>query len=207
MYRGALLSHNAGMRYWWANQKHTYDMEMLGGFLWCRQRRANGSRNPFYENMRMVAPGDVIFGYHDADIRAIGIALSRARAAGPPASVRTPELGPEVMGWLLDVAWLALKRSLRPARYMGILTPLLPELHAPLTPGGKGLQGGRLLEVPDRLARVLLQLAGGTDPAGLVNPDWHPHQLRFGFAEEADPMATPAPGTPRPPRPVCKTET
>ena len=177
------------MRYWWANQKHTYEAEVLGGFLWCRQRRANGSRNPFYENMRMVAPGDVIFAYHDAEIRAIGIALSRSRAAGPPAATLVAGVTADVPGWLLDVAWLELKRPLHPANFMGILAPLLPDLHSPLSPAGKGLQGGRLLETPDRLARALLQLAGGTDPAGLVNPDWHPHQLRFGFAEPEEPLA------------------
>ncbi len=172
------------MRYWWANQKHTYDAEVRGGYLWCRQRRANGSRNPFYENVRLVAPGELIFGYHDAEIRVIGITLSRARAARSPVVGPVAE-GPEgVRGWLLDVAWLALQRPLHPARYMGILAPLLPELHAPLTESGKGLQGGRLLEITDRLARALLQLAGGADPAALVNPDWHPHQLRFGFAEQ-----------------------
>ena len=186
------------MRYWWANQKHTYAVEIPGGFLWCRQRRANGSRNPFYENMRMAAPGDVIFAYHDADIRAIGIALSRARAAGSPVVVAAPDaapdVAPDVMGWLLDVAWLELKRPLHPGRYMGILAPLLPEVHAPLTPGGKGIQGGRLLEIPDRLARALLQLAGGTDPAGLVNPDWQPHQLRFGFADQDEKKSSPETG-------------
>ena len=132
----------------------------------------------------MAAPGDVIFAYHNADIRAIGIALSRAREAGPPLTVVAPGTAADVPGWLLDVAWLELKRPLHPGLYMGILAPLLPELHAPLTAGGKGIQGGRLLEIPDRLARVLLQLAGGTNPAGLVNPDWQPHQLRFGFAEQ-----------------------
>ncbi|MEI8244029.1 MAG: hypothetical protein WCI17_12230 [bacterium] len=172
------------MRYWWANQKRTYDVEVPGGYLWCRQRRANGTRNPFYENTRMVAPGDVIFGYHDAGIRAIGMALSRARASAPPAAALATGVAPDVPGWLLDVAWLELKRPLHPGRYMGILGALLPDQHAPLSPGGKGLQGGRLLEIPDRLARALLQLAGGTDPAGLVNPDWQPHQLRFGFAEQ-----------------------
>ncbi len=172
------------MRYWWANQKHTYDTEVLGGFLWCRQRRANGSRNPFYENMRMVAPGDLIFAYHHAEILAIGIALSRARESGPPAAAFASETDADLPGWLLDVAWLELKRPLHPGRFMGILAPLLPEVHAPLTAGGKGQQGGRLLELSDRLARALLQLAGGTDPTGLVNPDWQPHQLRFGFAEQ-----------------------
>jgi len=174
------------MRYWWANQKHTYEAEIPGGFLWCRQRRANGSRNPFYENMRLAAAGDVIFAYHDAGIRAIGMVLSRARAANPPKAVVMPGTSPNLPGWLLDVAWLELKRPLHPGLYMGILGPLLPEVHAPMTPGGKGIQGGRLLEIPDRLARALLQLAGGTDPAGLVNPDWQPHQLRFGFAEQQD---------------------
>ena len=186
------LSHNKEMRYWWANQKHTYEAEVLGGFLWCRQRRVDGSRNPFYENMRMVAPGDAIFAYHNAEIRAIGIALSRARASGPPAAAVAPGAAVDVPGWLLDVAWLELKRPLHPSLFMGILAPLLPEQHAPLTPSGKGIQGGRLLEVPDKLARALLQLAGGTNPAGLVNPDWQPHQLRFGFAEQDESAAAPA---------------
>jgi hypothetical protein len=173
------------MRYWWANQKQTYAAEVRGGFLWCRQRRANGARNPFYENVRMVAPGDLIFGYHAAEIRAVGMVLSRAREAPLPVAGREAGGLAGVRGWLLDVAWLALQRPLHPARYMGILAPLLPELHAPLTESGKGLQGGRLLELTDRLARALLQLAGGTEPAELVNPDWQPHQLRFGFAETA----------------------
>ena len=176
------------MRYWWANQKHTYDAEVLGGFLWCRQRRADGSRNPFYENVRLAAPGDVIFGYCDADIRVIGIVLSRAREAGPPVTVVAAGTAAGVDGWLMDVAWLELKRPLRPGLFMGILAPLLPEQHAPLTPEGKGIQGGRLLEIPDRLARAMLQLAGGRNPAGLVNPDWQPHQLRFGFADQEEPM-------------------
>lgn len=194
MCRACLLEHNTGMRYWWANQKHTHDAEVLGGFLWCRQRRANGSRNPFYENVRMAAPGDVIFGYQNAVIRAVGIALSRARDAKSPVPGVAQGAARDVEGWLLDVAWLELKRPLRPGLYMGILAPLLPEVHAPLTRAGKGIQGGRLLEIPDQLARALLQLAGGTDPAGLVNPDWHPRQLRFGFAErEADTAAGPVP--------------
>ena len=173
----------SGMRYWWANQKHTYDTEIRGGFLWCRQRRANGTRNPFYENVRLAAPGDLIFAYHAADIRAVGMVLSRARATVPPVARAALDGAPDVKGWLLDVAWLELKRPLRPGLFMGILASLLPEVHAPLTPAGKGIQGGRLLEIPDRLARALLQLAGGTNPAELVNPDWLPHQLRFGVAE------------------------
>lgn len=171
------------MRYWWANQRRTYDEEVARGCLWCRQRRANGSRNPFYENVRLAAPGDVVFAYQNAGIRAIGLVLSRARETASPFGGPDAAGARAVPGWLLDVAWLELKRPLLPGRYMAILAPLLPDTHAPLMAGGRGIQGGRLLEVQDRLARALLQLAGGTDPARLLNPDWHPHQLRFGFVD------------------------
>ena len=187
------------MRYWWANQKHTYDEEVAGGCLWCRQRRADGSRNPFYENVRLAAPGDVVFAYRDAGIRAVGMVLSRAHEAASPFGEPRTEGAPVVPGWLLNVSWLELKRPLHPGRFMAILAPLLPDVHAPLTAAGRGMQGGRLLEVPDRLARALLQLAGGTDPARLLNPDWHPHQLRFGFAESEE-RARAEGGTAEPPQ-------
>ena len=177
------------MRYWWANQKHAYDEEIAGGCLWSRQRRADGSRNPFYENVRLAVPGDVIFAYHDAQIRAIGIVLSKAREAMSPFPSHDGEPPSNVEGWLLDVSWLELKRPLAPGGYMSVLVPLLPDVHAPLTPDGRGLQGGRLLEVPDRMARALLQLAGGTDPARIVNPEWGTQQLRFNFSEQVDAIA------------------
>jgi len=48
------------MRYWWVNQNQTYRHEVQGGYLWSPKRNANGARNPFYESMREVAPGDLI---------------------------------------------------------------------------------------------------------------------------------------------------
>ena len=46
------------MRYWWVNQNQTYHHEVQGGYLWSPKRNANGARNPFYESMREVAPGE-----------------------------------------------------------------------------------------------------------------------------------------------------
>ena len=51
------------MRYWWVNQNQTYRHEVQGGYLWLPKRNANGARNPFYESMREVAPGDLIFSF------------------------------------------------------------------------------------------------------------------------------------------------
>ena len=65
-----------GMRYWWVNQNQTYRHEVQGGYLWSPKRNANGARNPFYESMREVAPGDLIFSFMDTHILAVGIAQS-----------------------------------------------------------------------------------------------------------------------------------
>ena len=187
------------MRYWWANQKSAYDAEVAGGYLWSRKRRANGSRNPFYESLRLTRPGDILFGYHRAAIRAVGFVLEPVAEAPCPdaAAGPLPEPAPdEAPGWLLHVAWLELQRPLVPARYMSILGPLLPSFNAPLTETGRGIQGGRLMEVPPRLARALLELAGGRDPTLLLRPSWEAHQLRFAFPETAPVAPPPPPSTP-----------
>ena len=44
------------------------------------QAQRNGARNPFYESMREVAPGDLIFSFMDTRILALGIGQ---RIAGP----------------------------------------------------------------------------------------------------------------------------
>jgi hypothetical protein len=64
------------MRYWWVNQNQTYRHEVEGGYLWSPKRSANGARNPLYESMREVSPGDLIFSFMDTRIQAVGIAES-----------------------------------------------------------------------------------------------------------------------------------
>src|SRR5215469_6582604 len=64
------------MRYWWVNQNQTYRHEIRGGYLWSPKRNANGARNPFYESMREVAPGDLIFSFANTRILAVGGAQS-----------------------------------------------------------------------------------------------------------------------------------
>lgn len=56
------------MRYWWVNQNQTYRHEVRGGYLWSPKRKANQARNPFYDFMREVAPGDVVFSFADTVI-------------------------------------------------------------------------------------------------------------------------------------------
>ena len=168
------------MRYWWSNQKLTYDREVKGGYFWCRQRKSNGTRNPFYDAVRLTRNGDVVFAYCRGMIRAVGLVISPVDAAPDPAA-KTNETG-----WLVRMAWLELKTPLRPLDHLELLTPLLPENYSPLTLEGKGNQGGRLMPLPQPLARALIQLAGGTDPEHLVATDWRKTQMRFSFNDNDD---------------------
>ena len=80
------------MRYWWVNQNQTYRHEVPGNYLWSPKRKANGDRNPFYDFMREVAPGDVVFSFADTLIRAVGIANSHAYEAPKPRAKRSSSL-------------------------------------------------------------------------------------------------------------------
>ena len=77
------------MRYWWVNQNQTYRAEVRGSFMWSPKQNANGARNQFYENMRQVSPGDVVFSFCDTRIKAIGV-VPAARKQGRSRTSVTP---------------------------------------------------------------------------------------------------------------------
>ncbi len=82
------------MRYWWVNQNQTYRHEVDGGYLWSPKRSSskahpNGIRNPYYETMREVAPGDLVFSFRDTRIVAVGIAQSACFESPKPTEFGT----------------------------------------------------------------------------------------------------------------------
>jgi hypothetical protein len=74
----------AGRRFWWVNQNQTYRQEIAGGFMWSPKRNANGARNQFYENMREVAIGDVVFSFYGTRVQHVGVATAPAETAPKP---------------------------------------------------------------------------------------------------------------------------
>jgi hypothetical protein len=146
------------MRYWWVNQNQTYRHEVQGGYLWSPKRNANGARNPFYESMREVAPGDFIFSFMDTRIRAIGIAQSYCFENPKPVEFGHTGQNWENIGW--KVNFTELHNTVRPKDHIDVLRPLLPERYSPLQPNGNGLQSVYLTEVPTPLSEVLIGLIG-----------------------------------------------
>jgi putative restriction endonuclease len=148
------------MRYWWVNQNQTFRHEIEGGFLWSPKRNANSARNPFYESMREVAPGDLIFSFVDTYILAVGIAQSYCWENPKPLEFGKAGENWENVGWKVKVSFAKLTSKIRPKDHIGILRPLLPNRYSPLQPSGNGLQSVYLTEIPTRLADVLIGLIG-----------------------------------------------
>jgi hypothetical protein len=148
------------MRHWWVNQNQTYRHEVLGGYLWSPKRNVNGARNPFYESMREVAPGDLIFSFMDTRILAIGIAQSYSRESPKPLEFGIAGQNWEDVGWKVKVTFTELANKVRPKDHIELLRPLLPARYSPLQPNGNGLQSIYLTELPAALAEVLMGLIG-----------------------------------------------
>lgn len=148
------------MRYWWVNQNQTYRHEVSGGYLWSPKRNANGARNPYYESMREVAPGDLILSFSDTRIVAIGIAQSYCGESPKPQEFGSAGQNWANIGWKVKVAFIELTTRVRPKDHIALLRPLLPTKYSPLQANGNGNQALYLTEVPAPLAEVLLGLIG-----------------------------------------------
>lgn len=148
------------LNFWWVNQNKTYRHETLGGYLWSPKRNRNDARNPFYDHMRLVAPGDLILSFADTRIKAVGIATSNCYEAPKPLEFGKAGDDWSAIGWRVDIAYHELANPLRPADHMPSLAPLLPERYSPLLPDGRGLQSVYLTKLPQPLMYQLALLIG-----------------------------------------------
>jgi len=148
------------LRYWWVNQNQTYRHEVPGNYLWSPKRKANGDRNPFYDFMREVAPGDVVFSFADTLIRAVGIANSHAYEAPKPLEFGEAGAYWDNIGWRVDVRFAELRLPIRPSEHMNVLAPVLPERYSPLLANGSGLQSVYLTRMSEQFAGALVDLLG-----------------------------------------------
>jgi putative restriction endonuclease len=148
------------MRYWWVNQNQTFLHELAGGYLWSPKRNKNGVRNPFYDFMRVVAPGDVVFSFADTKIKAVGIIASHGYEAPKPIEFGSTGAYWDNIGWRVDVKFVTLRAAMRPADNMETLRPLLPQKYSPLQSTGAGMQGVYLAALDDILAAAIVDLIG-----------------------------------------------
>src|SRR5260221_4659366 len=128
------------MRYWMVTHNQTCSQEYSGVYLWSPKRNANGARNPFYECMREVSPGDLIFSFVDTRVAAIGIAKSYCWECPKPTEFGSVGQNWEDVGWRVNVSFMQPINKIRPKDHIGVLRPLLPDRYSPLQVNGNGIQ-------------------------------------------------------------------
>jgi putative restriction endonuclease len=160
------------MRYWWVNQKQTYRQEIGGGYLWSPKRRADRTRNRFYDNMKEVAPGDLVFSYWATAIRAYGTVRSFGYDAPKPEDFGTTGRYWDRIGYRADVDYVRLRVPVVPRDAWPRIQPLLPDKYSPLNPAnGKGLQSVYLAALPTSLGELLWQLIAYHTDSALARDD------------------------------------
>jgi hypothetical protein len=152
------------MAFWWVNQNQTLREEIGGGFIWSPKQNKKGAFNRFYENMKSVEPGDIIFSFADQRIGHVGVATDRAATSSKPDFGGKGENWNQE-GWLIPVTWTRMMVPVRPKTLIDHLRPTLPAKYAPLTQDGNGLQSVYLAAIPEPMARVLTQASPEIDNA------------------------------------------
>lgn len=128
--------------------------------MWSPKRNNGGRYNPYYENMRGISPGDIVYAFSASKIKAVGIAKSYAFSYPKPEEFGA--IGPNwhpTAGWKVLVKFINLEHQITPAGHIQILRPLLPAKHSPLQDSGRGNQA-YLFEISQHLAQVLAGLIG-----------------------------------------------
>ena len=149
------------MRYWWVNHKQTFRHEFEGRYIWSPKRKSNGARNRFYDFLRAVTPGDVVFSYADGEIRGAGFANSYCYTCPRPAEFGHIGEAWDLVGWRVDVEFHPFSKRPRPSQNLSLLAPILErEDFSPLRLNGHGLQHIYLTSISQTLAQVILGLAG-----------------------------------------------
>lgn len=148
------------MTSWWVNHSQTFRHEFGGKYVWSPKRRRNGTRNIFYDFMRLVKPGDTVISYADGHVKGIGLAKSHCYT-----SPRPNEFGQigevwDGIGWRVDVDFVPAPRQVRPREMLSEIGHLIGMKHSPLGPDGNGRQAVYLAAISDQLAWLIRKAVG-----------------------------------------------
>jgi hypothetical protein len=148
------------MNFWWVNHKQTFRHEFGGGYLWSPKVRKDGSHNLFYDFMRVVRPGELVFSYADGEIKGVGLAKSHCYTSPQPNEFGHIGEAWDSVGWRVDVRFTAAPTPIRPRDVLDQLGHFIGVRHSPLNADGTGRQAVYLAAIPDALGNLLLDLLG-----------------------------------------------
>jgi len=110
--------------------------------------------------MKRVRPGDIVFTYAGAEIRAVGRCSAPAILAPKPGEFGASGDSWGDEGWKVPVEFKTLRTPLRPKDHMDVIEPSLPVKYSPIQPNGDGNQGAYLAALPAEMAEAVIGLLG-----------------------------------------------
>lgn len=151
------------VRYWWVNHNRTHRQELDGEFLWSPKKQQGVADDVSSRNILKIKPGDVVFAFSFAGgaVRAVGVALERAREAPNPLEMGAALKRPTApQGWRVTVRFAELTRPWMPKDHAVELARLLPDRHSPLRTSGDPNPAIYLASVPQKMATAVRHFAG-----------------------------------------------
>lgn len=144
------------MNIWWVNHKQTWKEEFEGGYIWSPKRKSNGSSNHFYDNLKKVRPGDIVFSYAYGAIQGLGIAKSTGLDAPKPDEFHG--FNWDESGWMVNVKFQKLIKPLKIKSIYSLIASKFPTKYSPINTKGEGNQGCYLAQVSLELFEEIRKL-------------------------------------------------
>lgn len=126
--------------------------------MWCPKRKADGKLSHFYETVREVQPGDIIFSYANAQLQGFGYVKTYGYSCPMPDAFGQVGEAWDARGWRADIDFKKFENPVRPADYSGRIAPLLPNKYSPIRENRYGNQGAYFSEIPKRPANLIFEL-------------------------------------------------
>ncbi|MBK6740481.1 MAG: hypothetical protein IPG64_22900 [Haliea sp.] len=149
------------MKYWWVNQRQTYSHEVPGGYMWSPKVNAAGSHIRPYDLMRKLVPGDIVFSYANALLKAVGVVKSYCYEFPKPSEFGAAGQNWAEAGWRVDVDYKQLTAPVRTIDHITALSPFLPAKHSPLKSQSGFANESYLFDVSKEFALALAHLLDG----------------------------------------------
>lgn len=100
------------------NHKQTFRHEFRGGYIWSPKRRKDGARNIFYDFLRMVRPGHVIFPYVGGWVRGAGLARTHGYTSPRPDEFGHIGNAWNTIGWRVDAVFSDAEKPFQPRGFL-----------------------------------------------------------------------------------------
>jgi hypothetical protein len=149
------------MNHWWVNQKQTYGHEIPGGYMWSPKLNSAGNHIRSYDLMRKLVPGDIVFSYANALLKAVGVVRSYCYEFPKPSEFGAAGQNWSDAGWRVDVDYKELTAPVRTIEHIGSLRPFLPPLHSPLKSESGYANESYLFQISKDFSLALAHLLDG----------------------------------------------